>query len=315
MMQLNPQSEELDRAVLSIARSLYKQTPQLKKCHSQVNYCVVLNFDGVVQDRVIKLTHRNRWAIEVERYLYPAMKIKGLPVPEIEFTHQDYPEPSEPFIIMPKFSDYRLADLCNSDHQVALQACWKSGRFIQDLHERFAEDFKPFLKIEDLRGQLAAIQGILDTEIGLSLIIENEPELAETIEHHFASLSRRKMKRLIHGQLHNQNILANARGEICVVDFGETIGMSSPLQDLFWLLFSHDGWSTGKGNPDQRTSILEGYGTLDEVDVFEFRFWEFFHSVKSLRDHMMFTSDPDSIRQQANRIRDIADGKDLCPLL
>ncbi len=314
-MQLNPQSTEFDQAVLSIAQSLFNKTPQLKKCHPQVNYCVVLHFDDATADRVIKFTNRNRWPIEVERYLYPAMREHGLPVPEIEFTQHDFSEPSEPFIVMPKFSDYTLNDLCDDGDRAALRTCEASGRFIQNLHERFAEAFKPFQAVEDLRGQLAAIQKGYDQEQDLILIREQEPELSQIIERHLATFSVPSTKRLIHGQPHTQNVLAGKSGEICVIDFGESIGMSSPLRDLYLLLSSHDGWSEGTGNQAQREAILKGYGGIDEAEAQELRYWEFSSYVKALRDHMVLALGPDSSQQLTDRIRTIAAGQSLLPLL
>jgi Ser/Thr protein kinase RdoA (MazF antagonist) len=87
--------------------------------------------------------------------------------------------------------------------------------------------------------------------------------LSQIIERHLATFSRPSTKRLIHGQLHTQNILSKKSREICVIDFGESIGMSSPLQDLYVLLSSHDGWSKGTGNRAQREAILKGYGGID----------------------------------------------------
>lgn len=317
-MQLNPQSSEFDKAIVSIAKDLFNQTPQIRKCHSEVNYCAVLSFEGTTTDRVIKLANHNRWAIEVEKYLYPPMRASGLPMPEIEFTDEDYSEPSEPFIVMPKFSDYTLADLGDNSDQASLQACEASGRFILDLHDRFAKAFIPFLTVDNLRGQLEAIQERLDQEQDLNPIEEKDPDLARIIERHLATFSKPRLKRLTHGQPHTLNILAGLSGEICAVDLGETIGMSSPLRDLALLLISHDGWSEGTGNRAQREAFLNGYGELDQEDIQELYFWEFSFWVKVLRSHMRMAPHPtddqelsERIQSMVEKIRSIADGQSL----
>ena len=305
-MTLNPKSPELDTTILAIARHLFGKMPRLRKCPSEVNYCVLLSFDDETEDRVIKIANRNRWAVEVERHLYPAMRATGLPVPEIEFTHEDYPDSTEPFIVMPKFSDYTLGELCQSNHGAAIRAVMASGQFIQSVHSLFAQEFASFLAIGDLSAPLATNQQRLDEEQDLTLIREKEPELSEIVEQHLSTLSKPSSKQLTHGQPHTRNILADEHGQICVIDFGETIGMSSPLEDLYMLLISHDGWSSGTGNPTQRAAILEGYGRIDEVSIRELHYWEFSFWAKALRDYMRFAQDPEKdaqfVTEQLRRI-------------
>ena len=290
----------------------------MRKYPSAVNYCVLLSFGGATADRVIKVACRNPWAVEVERHLCPAMRAAGLPMSEIEFTHEDYPEPTKPFIVMPKFSDYTLGELCQSDHEAAMHAVKASGEFLQNVHSLFAEEFTSFLAMDDLRAQLTAIQQLLDEEQELSITLKEDPELSDLVEKHLSILSKPSTKRLTHGQPHIKNILADDRGRICVIDFGETIGMSSPLADLYTLLSSHDGWSSGTGNPAQRAAILEGFGGIDEVDIQELQYWEFSFWVKALQYHTSSAQDPEEDAQLMRRlcqitsaIRDIAEGRSL----
>jgi len=240
------------------------------------------------------------------------MQAHGLPVPEIEFTQQDYSEPSEPFIVMPKFSDYTLRDLCEIDPQAAVRAFEKSGRFIPDLHERFAEAFKPFLVLEELQGLLAVqqerIDQVLDGKSDLAPIWEKYPILAQQIEDRFATFSRPITKRLAHGALHARNILATQGGEICVIDFGESIGMSSSLKDLSALL-------KGTDNPEQVEAILKGYGGVDEVDIQELRYWEFCSSVHDMRGHMVVYPDAEFTQELIERVRTIIEEGSLLPPL
>ncbi len=318
-MTLNPQTTAFDNAILDISKVLFGKTPRLNKCFSEVNYCVVLSFDDGTADRVFKLANRNRGDIEIEQYLYPAMRRHGLPVPEIEFTHQDYARPSSPFLVMPKFSDYTLAKYCHTNQPAALRACEASGQFIQDLHRRFAEAFKSFLAIEELHALLVRNQEHLDQEEeeepDLSLIREKDPDLAQLIEQHFSTLSKPTTKRLTHGQPHNLNILADQHGDICVIDFGG-IGMSSPLKDLFILLTSHNGWLDSMGDPSERAAILKGYGRLDGTDVQALHFWELSYWVINLLAYLRLAQGPDNspyirkkIPQIIDMVRKIAEGK------
>ncbi len=318
-MTLNPQSAPFDRTILTITKALFGKLPRLSKCFSEVNYCVVLSFDDGTADRVFKLANRNRGDIEIERYLYPAMRAHGLPVPEIEFTHQDYPQPSAPFLVMPKFSDYTLAKFCHTNHPAALRACQASGQFIQDLPSRFTEAFKSFLALEELRPLLVQNQQTLDQEEepDLRLIREKDPDLAQLIEEHFSTLSKSTAKRLTHGQPHNLNILADQQGEICVIDIGG-MAMSSPLKDLFMLLASHNGWLDSTGDPAQRGAILKGYGELNEADVQALHFWEFSFWVINLLAHLRLAQGPDNspyIRKKIPRlvamIRTVAKGEGI----
>ena len=317
----NLQSAAFDSAILAIAKDLFGKMPRLSKCFSYVNYCVVLSFDDATTDRVIKFTNKSRRDIEIELHLYPPLRAHGLPVPEIEFTHLDYSQPSVPFIVMPKFSDYTLKDLCCNNHQAAMRACRASGQFIRELDERFTAAFKSFQTKDDLREPLAAIQQDLDHEPDLGLIREQEPELAQIIDQHLAPLSKPTPKRLTHGQPHTRNILADQHGEICVVDFA-TVGISSPLKDLCILLNSHDGWSKGTGDPAQRSAILKGYGELNEADIQALHFLEFFYWVSELRFYLSKVHGPECTpfavqqsREIIAKVRMVADGKGLIDAL
>ena len=304
-MSTNPQDPEFDNIILGIAKRLFNRTPRIAKCLSYTNYCVILSFDGAISDRVIKLANRNKWAVEAERYLYPKMKEHGLPVPEIEFTQMDDAERTEPFIVMPKFSDLTLDNLCAKDSEAARLACERSGQFINTLHEKFAEPFTTSLAVGDMWRQFEAIQKIMDRGPDLSYIQEREPKLSESIEGYLANFKTSSTRRLIHGGTHTDNILADKSGNICVIDFGESICMSSPLLDLCTLLASHDGWSIGTGHPAQRKAIIEGYGGLDANDIKELYYWEMrrhVHSLScSLRDKLDY-------RRVAEHIMRIADG-------
>jgi len=140
----NASPPDYDRAILAIAEYLYHKTPRLKRCHSGCNYCVLLTFDDGTADRVLKMANLNDWALKFEQHLYPPMRAHGVPVPEIEFTQEDYPGPPVPFLVMPKFSDHTLYELGATDPAAALSAFEASGRFIRELDERFGEAYKPF---------------------------------------------------------------------------------------------------------------------------------------------------------------------------
>ena len=234
----NSSPPDYDRAILAIAEYLYHKTPRLKRCHSGCNYCVLLTFDDGTADRVLKMANLNDWAIKFEQRLYPPMRARGVPVPEIEFTQEDYPGPPVPFIVMPKFSEHTLYGLCEADPTAALSAFEESGRFIRELDERFGAAYKPFLEERELLGTLKLQQKAHDRELDfapdlMDIIREKDPSLAQRIERHLATFDRPFPKRLVHGTLWIGNIMATRGGDICVIDLGEGIGLSSRLRDLY----------------------------------------------------------------------------------
>ena len=313
-MTTHPKSADLDALALAIAQDLFGKTPLLRKCASEVNYCVRLSFDDGTSDRVIKLANHNPFAIEVEASLYPRMHAAGLPVPEVEYTHEDHAGSVAPFIVMPKHSDFTLMEFCKKNNEAVMRAAASSGRFIKEVHLRFAGGYMDFLALPRLGEQKLKNNGGLDKELEFDLIREDDSSLSEIAEKHFADLARPQSRRLIHGQPHNQNILVNAQGGICVVDFGETIGMSCPLRDLYTLLTSHDGWGSGTGDSEQRAAIIEGYGGIDTIEHEELLYWEAFHWVRVLNQFLGRAQDPGTATRLPgikHTVRRILDGEGL----
>ena len=128
------------------------------------------------------------------------MRRCGLPVPEIEYTHLDDPEPSEPFIVMPKFSEDTLTRPCAVDADAAVSACEASGGFTHELHDRFYGSFRQLLSLEDVRGQLTAVQEGLDRGPDLGRIKERFPELVDALGPRLGTPVTGSTARLIHGQ-------------------------------------------------------------------------------------------------------------------
>jgi len=242
-----------------------------------------VSFDGDLADRVIKLTHGYEWAILVEKYLFPDMKSRGLPVPEIEYTHEDYGGSSEPFIIMPKFSDHRLMDSEDLGRDVTERASRSAAHFIHDLDDVFGDAFESYRDHEDMIGQLAATQKIYDESLPLQLdwLKASEPELAQSIQERLLTLDK-SAKQLHHGAFATQNVLCNTKGEICVIDLGESIKKASPLLDLCMLLLgSHFG---GEDNTRWHiAAMVEGYGGLSDDEVRELKNWELHLCAKGLQ--------------------------------
>jgi len=304
----NAQTPETDEGILRVARELFKKAPTLRRCHSGTNYCVVLSFADRTADRVFKLANRNDWAIEFERLLYPPMRMRGLPVPEIEFTQLDYAGDSLPFIVMPKFSDHTLLALRDVDEGAAEEAFEKSGRFIHEIHDRFADAFPPFLELEELNGTLALQQQAYERDLDLSVTWDRDPSLARRIEDRLKSFHRPTTRRLIHGGLGARNIMANRDGEICVIDLGESVGMSSPLKDLGALLMDANSSAQVK-------AILRGYGQIDDRDVEELRYWELFGTVWDMQGHMVVFPDGEFTKILTERVGALVEGESLLPEL
>jgi aminoglycoside phosphotransferase (APT) family kinase protein len=317
-MRTNPKSDDLATQAISIARDLFGRTPSLRKCQSEVNYCTVLSFDDGTADRVIKLAKLKPFAIEIEAYLYPRMRKAGLPVPEVEFTNDDYSGAAAPFIVMPKFSDTTMADLCTESNTSVEAASASSGRFINEFHGQFVDEYEDFLSAHRLGAQKREVNAGLDDLLDFELIRASDPELLETIEAYLADLTRPETRHLIHGQPHTRNIVVNPLGEICVVDFGESIGMGCPLRDLYMLLTSHDGWARGTGDPSERTAIIEGYGGINALEHRELLYWEADRGVVILNQLLQMadrSGAPDSLSHRINRskrnVRRICSGEGL----
>lgn len=321
-----PQDADFENRIAAIAQDLYGKTPRLTPYFSMVNFCAALSFDDGSADRVIKLTRHNSGDIELERRLYPLLRQHDLPVPEIEFTHLDCSVVEEPFIVMPKFSDLTLAELRQRDQEAALRACHDAGRFIRELPQKFGAAFEELRTGGELAESLAAIQRDTDRAPDLGPVRDKMPELARQIDAYLGTLAlpqeRLPQKRLLtHGQPHTKNVLADEDGAICLVDFG-TICLNSPLRDLCILLNSHDGWSSGKGDPAQRAAIVAGYGGLDGAAVAELHYWEFVYWVKDLRLYIARAGKPratqfdrDQLRFIEERVRATAAGKGIIHLL
>jgi hypothetical protein len=278
----NVQTEARDQEAIAIAQELLHKTPsRLHKYHSGRHYCVAIEFDDNTADRVIKLTNGYRWAIEVERYLFPEMSARGLPVPEIEFTHKDYSRPSEPFLVMPKYSDHTLSDIDNVNEAASERACEASGRFLHEFHERFAAVFPPFREIEDLRGQLAATQRLYDEPMEYDGLRTSEPEMAAQVDDRLRDFVKPDARQISHGAYYTQNVLADEQGKICVIDLGESIKMASSLMDLCTLLTGSSPRGTNRAT--QCAAMIRGYGGLDDSDLVELRNWELYTCVWALR--------------------------------
>lgn len=283
-----------------IGQRFYSKTPAVKRCCSYESFVAILSFGGEPEDRVIKLGRINEWTLAAESYLYPLMKGAGLPVPEIEFTDSDYPDSELPFTIMRKFSDQTLDDLCAEDSQAAIRGCEAAGRFIKELHDKFHTPFEEGVAKGELHEGRAAEGGGQD----FAPIREYDGHLSERVELYFEGLRKPTQRQLVHGDFTTYNILADTTGSICVIDFGY-LHLSSPFEDLYMLLASHDGWSIGTGRSNQRDAILGGFGGLGPNGIEELKFWEMHHYLDSLRMELNAKGDP---TEEVHRIRQTVQG-------
>ena len=283
-----------------IGQRFFSKIPTVKKCCSYESFVAILSFGGELEERVIKLGRINEWTLAAESYLYPLMKGVGLSVPEVEFTDSDYPDSGLPFTIMRKFSDQTLDDLCAEDSQAALGACEAAGGFIKELNDRFHTRFQEGVARDELHKGRIAESGGQD----FSPIREYDGHLSEKVELYFEGLRRPAQRQLVHGDFTTYNIMADSTGEICVIDCGY-LHLSSPFEDLYMLLASHDGWSIGTGRSNQRDAIIRGFGGLGQDDIEELRFWEMYHYLGSLTTKLNVEDDP---TEEVDRIRQTVEG-------
>ena len=278
---------ELQEAARVIGHRVLGSPATVRRCRSFENFVAILSFEGNQDDRVIKLSRDNDWTFPAESYLYPLMQSVGLPVPEVEVALPERSEDSVPFIIMRKFSDGTLNEFCEEDSKAALKACEAAGRFISALHQRFHDLFMTGVLRGDLSEERTADGGGPD----LRAVTDYDSKLAEAIEEYIAGLIRPTGQRLVHGDYTTHNVLADAAGEICVVDCAY-LHLSSPTEDLYKLLASHDGWSSGSGRTDQRVAIIEGFGVVDEGEIEEMRYWDICHYVHLAKMRLDAKNDP-----------------------
>lgn len=280
----NSENPEINKKVEQIGKALYGCKPELIKCNSAVNYCCILRFPNGIADRVIKFANRQPYQITEEIDIYPILSGLGWPVPEIEHTHVDCEIGAQPFIIMPKFSDYTLGALCQKNPIAGSIACENAGRFISAFSKTKLKLIKKFIK-EKIKYEI-------------DLIKEYDSNLFQEIKEYFALFPGDIRNNLIHGQLHTNNVLADADGKICIVDFGESIKLSSPIADLALLLWTHRNWSSD--DLVQRNAILKGYGGIMEDDIAEIVYWDFRFHVTMLK----FAIE----RNQIQKCKDLAEG-------
>ena len=249
---------------------------------------------------MIKLGSNNEWTIAAESYLYPLMQGAGLSVPEIEFTDSDVPDSELPFTIMKKFSDQTLDQLCAGDSRAALSACEAAGGFIKELNDRFYTRFQEGVA----KGELDKRRTAEGQGPDFAPIRECDGHLSERVELYFEGLIKPTQRELVHGDFTTYNILADANGEICVIDCGY-LHLSSPFEDLYKLLASHDGWSVGTGRSNQRDALIRGFGGLSQDGIEELKFWEMYKYLESLRMTLNVEDDP---TEEMDRIRETIEG-------
>ena len=122
---------KLEERALEIGQRISGGPSTVRRCRSFENFVAILSFDGNQEEKVIKLSRNNNWTFPAESYLYPLMQSVALPVPEVEVTVPERTDESVPYIIMRKFSDHTLDELCKEDSRAALKACEAAGRFIR----------------------------------------------------------------------------------------------------------------------------------------------------------------------------------------
>ncbi|MBT4498859.1 MAG: aminoglycoside phosphotransferase family protein [Gemmatimonadetes bacterium] len=274
MQTRNPHNPERDRKIAEITEYFFGPVARVSKCHSQTNYCAIVMFEQAIPQRLVKLTNYNPHAIEAEIELYPRMAEAGVPVPKIEFTHRDYPSVTDPFMIMPLFSGAKLTAVCSQDVPDAVAACQSCGRLLRNLDTLFGTEFRELQTTGQSKEQFTAIQEGLDAPLDVSCLKQVDRRLACSTAEYLDEFRVPIERQLTHGQFHTENILTDEENRICVVDFGESIALSSPTRDLFYLLWSLQIWCQRDGNSPEARAVFDGCGPLSDEEVDQLRYWE-----------------------------------------
>jgi aminoglycoside phosphotransferase (APT) family kinase protein len=125
----------IEKLVVSIARSLYKATPQIVNYRGRDNAVWGLQFGDRRGNRVIKIGASRPTLLLREQQVMQKLKMWGLEVAEIEFTQRDLPNIWIPFMIMPEVADRTIAEICVDDAEFAPSACRRTGEFLAHLYQ------------------------------------------------------------------------------------------------------------------------------------------------------------------------------------
>jgi Phosphotransferase enzyme family len=264
----------IEETICSIAKSLYKTTPEVEQYPPNDNCVWRLHFGDSKADRVIKLGVKRPQALLRERQILYCLEESGLEVPEIEFTEKDLPNTlSIPFIVMPKIADNNLETACLNDAEFALKACRKTGCFLGRLRNLPTHTIDPLLS-NGLTSQTRDIErwqqvrthfddlGATTTQIEQILI-----EARKFIDRDYTDIA--------HRDLSPRQVVADDRS-FAVIDW-EFAAPGRVFRDLGDFIGGIRKFTGGKNK--HARALIEGFccfQPLSEAELYEISIWEIF---------------------------------------
>ena len=251
----------LDQHLQRIGLALYGTSPRIHRLHSENSYVCRLEFGGVLPDKVIKYARANAKQVLREQVVLRALSDAGLPVPAVEFTQDDCPIETSPFLIMPRLAETSLHEACLSRAAWADPALGQAGRFVARLSA-----LPPDLPV-GRRDEGATV----DAQVAPPPIAYRAPPIDEwalasdlsgdetrLVGSHLRRIDRMldETSSLVHGSYSPAHILCDAVGSFTVIDW-ENAGGGSVLRDVGHFLAALEVWA-GR-DPGHARCFLDGF--------------------------------------------------------
>jgi aminoglycoside phosphotransferase (APT) family kinase protein len=251
----------LDQHLQRIGLALYGTLPQIHSLHSENSYVCCLDFGPDLPDKVIKYACANAKQVLREQAVLRALSDAGLSVPAVEFTQDDCPIETSPFLIMPRLAETSLHEACLSRAGWAGPALGKAGRFVARLSA-----LPP-----DLLAGGRGVQGTAGAHVAPAPIAYRARPIDEwalasdlsgdetcLVGSHLRRIDRMldETSSLVHGSYSPAHILCDVAGSFAVIDW-ENAGGGSVLRDVGHFLAALEVWA-GR-DPEHARCFLDGF--------------------------------------------------------
>jgi len=251
----------LDQHLQRIGLALYGVAPQIRELHSENSHVCCLDFCGALPDKVIKYARANATQVLREQAVLRALSQAGLPVPAVEFTQDDCPIATSPFLIMPRLAETSLHEACLSRAAWAGPALGQAGRFLARLSALPPDmlvggwDERATIDAQVAPPPIAHRAAPID-EWALAAYL-NQEEVRRLARHlrRIAGLLD-ETSSLVHGSYSPAHILCDAAGTFAVIDW-ENAGGGSALRDVGHFLAALEAWAGRE--PEHARCFLDGF--------------------------------------------------------
>jgi len=258
---------EHDRWIADTAARLYGERPNVTKFHSENNYVARLDFASGRESKVLKLAVSDHLLDSVRQEAEALRRLEqvGLPVPTVEFTQENAPDPHRPFFVMPLIAENNLGNGCREREPWAEEFCRRAGNFLAHLHRQ------PLELMDGLTPQhYAPIRGInwehwTTQEAWAVCDPDLRTALTEVAERLRARLSV-EPRAVVHDSFIADQVITDGDQAFGITDW-ETFRAGYPERDLGCFLAAQDVWTNG--TKQHAAAFLNGFkdggGDLDAI--------------------------------------------------